>query len=190
MNDPVSRFMVVAAHARRELEDTSAGDAMKRAETASFPPARAGAETAWGDRTRGTCEEDEAPSTRAFKCAVNAWDGAMGEEDAEARATTPRRGKHGSSRGILSPSSLPRAKSGSLASESGTMERTKSVRFEDDLPHGFPERKSSFSSLQDDRLMEDVVGPLSGFVAVVLAVGFVALASRLATAAIAAIAVY
>ena len=144
----------------------------------------------WGDRTRGTCESDEVATTRGFACGVNAWDGAIKSSDDAAPGTTPRRGRHGSARGILSPSSQPRGKSGPLASESGTLERTKSVRFEDDLPHGFPERKSSFSSLQDEGLMEDVVGPLSGFVAVVLATLFVALASRLATAAIAALAVY
>lgn len=100
-------------------------------------------------------------------------------------------GRHGSARGILSPSGSTLGRScGRSPSEverpmDGTYERTKSVTFEDDLPHGFPERKASFSRFHFEE--EDALAPLSGFVAVVLSVVFVALSSRLITATFAAL---
>lgn len=100
-------------------------------------------------------------------------------------------GRHGSARGILSPSGSTLGRScGRSPSEverpmDGTYERTKSVTFEDDLPHGFPERKASFSRFHFEE--DDALAPLSGFVAVVLSVVFVALSSRLITATFAAL---
>ena len=95
---------------------------------------------------------------------------ARGEDEDEDGVSASARavGRHGSARGILSPS-------GSFAEK---RQRSK-VRFESSLPNGFPERKPSMTKLSsgafdDSSAREEAVTPFVGLVMVFLTVAFVA----------------
>jgi len=127
--------------------------------------------------TRGIDGKENDARARPFRRGIDEEDDfeedlsdARGEdEDEDVVAASARAvGRHGSARGILSPS-------GSFAEK---RQRSK-VRFESSLPNGFPERKPSMTKLSsgafdDSSAREEAVAPFVGLVMVFLTVAFVA----------------